>query len=129
MKKHYIDLEEVLQDRRMEEDFLEIPLKERIFQIFLIVFIPIFLGLILQLISLNVFQGSFFRARANANMTDVRVQTAQRGVIVDRFGKPLLHNEPTTKVFLSPRDFPESIEDRFAVLEKVSVALQMDPEK
>ena len=129
MKKHYIDLEEVLQDRRMEEDFLEIPLKERIFQIFLIVFIPIFLGLILQLISLNVFQGSFFRARANANMTDVRVQTAQRGVIVDRFGKPLLHNEPTTKVFLSPRDFPEAIEDRFAVLEKVSVALQMDPEE
>jgi len=129
MKKHYIDLEEILQDRRMEEDFLEIPLKERVFQTFLIVFVPIFLGLILQLISLNVFQGSFFKARADANMTNIRVQTAQRGIIVDRFGKPLLHNEPTTKVFLSPRDFPEVIEDRFAVLEKVSAALQMDPEE
>lgn len=126
MKRHYIDLEDVLQDRRTEEDFLEIPLKERVFRVFLFILIPLFLGLIAQLFSLNVLQGDFFKARAGANMTDVRVQTAPRGVIVDRFGKPLLHNEPATKIFLSPRDFPEDPDARLSILDKVSAALHMD---
>lgn len=127
MRRHSIDLEDILQDRRTEDDFLEVPLRERAFRIFLIVLIPVFLGLIVQLVSLNVVQGTFFKARADANMTDVRVRTAPRGVIVDRFGKPLLHNEPSTKIFLSPRDFPEDPDARLAALDKVSAALRMDP--
>lgn len=126
MRRNYLDLEDVLQDQKTEEDFLEILLSERVFRVVLLILIPLFLGLVAQLVSLNVVQGPFFRARAEANMTDVRIQAAPRGIVVDRFGKPLVHNEPSTKVFLSPRDFPEDPEERLRIVKQVSTALRMD---
>lgn len=126
MRNRPLNLEDVLQDRRTEEDLLEVPLANRVFKTLGLILAPLFLILAGQLVSLNVVQGDAFKARAFANMSDVKIREAPRGVIVDRFGKPLLHNEPSEKVLLSPHDFPQDPALRVAALEQVSAVMGMD---
>lgn len=125
MKRQPLDLEDVLSDR-VEEDLIEVPLANRIFKVLGVLLALIVLIVVGQLVNLNVVQGNAFKARAFANMTDIKVQEASRGVVVDRFGAPLLHNEPAEKVSLSPQDFPTDPVERVAILKQVAGILNID---
>jgi len=126
MRKTPLNLEDVLTDRAAEEDLIEVPLTNRIFKVVGVLLALLFLVVIAQLVNLNVAQGDAYKARAFANMTDIKIQEASRGVIVDRFGTPLLHNEPAEKVLLSPQDFPQDPDQRVAILKQVAGILGMD---
>jgi len=59
------------------------------------------------------------------NMSDIKVQPSPRGIIFDRFGKPLTSNIPSNKVFLLPRDLPENPDERIRTVKNVSAILNL----
>lgn len=128
MKRKYLDFEDVLSDQRREDEFVEVPLRNGIFRATLFVGISVAAILFVQLFLMNVVGGSRFLDRAVSNMTDEQLEEAPRGVIIDRFGKPLLHNEPTLKVVLAPRDFPEGTVARRAVLDRIAQIINVPRE-
>lgn len=125
MKKRHIDFEDMLMDRRREESFVEVPLRGGVFKVVFFIALIACVGLFIKLFSLNVVEGERFRARASSNISDEQIEEAARGVIVDRFGNPLVANEPAWKAVLSPRDFPEDVRERVALLNTLSVTLNI----
>ena len=120
-----IDLEDVLSDRVFAADLAEIPLADKVFKFFSIFAGAIFVVIFLRLAYLNAVQGAFFESRAAVNMSDIKVQPSPRGIIFDRFGKPLTSNIPSNKVFLLPRDLPENPDERIRTVKNVSAILNL----
>ena len=58
------------------------------------VFILVFALLFLRVAYLQVVKGSYYRALSDSNRTKTVVIHAPRGIIFDRFGKPLVYNTP-----------------------------------
>lgn len=56
---------------------------------------------------LNIIKGTEYREAALRNSLRALVIPAPRGIIYDRFGKPLVHNEPSMDAILIPADVPE----------------------
>lgn len=129
MPKQHLNLEDVLADEKIEEDLLEIPLTDRVFKIFLFILLILFAVIFGKTFYVNVVEGDFYKARAAMNMSEIKMQPAPRGIITDRFGRPLLHNEPATRVFISPRDFPPGVFDRVEILRKVGEVLGVSEEQ
>ncbi|MGC9610906.1 MAG: penicillin-binding protein 2 [Minisyncoccia bacterium] len=121
-----LNLEDILTDRAVEEDFLEIPLSDRIFKNFLILASVVFLLVFAQLLNLAAFQHSFYARRAVANMSDVKIQVAPRGIITDRFGNKLVSNEPSFNAFLTPKSLPKSLNEELAAIGKAVDILGLD---
>lgn len=121
-----LNLEDMLTDRVTEEDLLEVPLPDRIFHWVLFCVVIIFLVVLWQFFYVNVGNGDFYTRRAIANMSDVKISPAPRGMVFDRTGKALLRNEPAIRIFLSPRDFPENYTDRVRALYDVASVAQVD---
>ncbi len=124
-KRKPIDFEDVLMDHRMEWEFIEVPLRRGVFRAVFLVSALVSFALLAQLFLTNVLQGKHYRARALSNISDEQIEEAPRGTIIDRFGKPLLHNEPTFKAVLSPKDFPESTAERIELLKRIGGILNI----
>lgn len=120
-----LHLEDVLTDRSDDSDLLEIPVADKVFRVFILLTGMLFLALAAEILYLNIGKGDFFEKRAAANMSDEKIQPAARGIVFDRFGKPLLRNEPANKIFILPRDFPESPEERIELLRKIGDTLDI----
>lgn len=56
----------------------------------------------LRLIDVQLIKGAYFQERANANRTFTRVIPRERGLILDRFGKTLVMNQPVYYRSLNP---------------------------
>lgn len=116
-------------DKKIEDDLLEVPLTDGVFKIFLLTLGILFIVILGKAFYINIIEGDFYKARAAMNMSEVKTQLAPRGIITDRFGKPLLHNEPATRIFLSPRDFPSGVSDKVEILRKVGEVLGISEEE
>lgn len=97
--------EAVMDDLSQNFDALEVPLSRGVFR-----FISLFaaaIGIIVfgRLLYLNVGRGDFYKSRAEANMSDVTIVQAERGIFYDRAGKSLVKNVPTFEVALKLSDF------------------------
>jgi penicillin-binding protein 2 len=79
-------------DRTRLEGKLERPLGEKTFRGFTILAALVFLVAAGQLFSLQIFGHAAFAARAEANRLSHTTVMAERGLIVDRSGKPLADN-------------------------------------
>jgi len=115
-----------LTDKAATDDLLHIPLADRIFKVFLI---GTFLigGLVLaQLLNLGVLKHRFYAVRAASNASNIKIEPAPRGIIYDRFGKPLVKNEPAFNAFLAPSDLPKDPSERLAAFGKISDVLGID---
>jgi penicillin-binding protein 2 len=121
-----LNLEDILTDRAVEEDFLEIPLSDRVFKNFLILVSVVFLMVFAQLLNLAAFQYSFYSRRAIANMSDVKIQAAPRGIITDKFGNKLVSNESSFNAFLTPKSLPKSTDEEIAAIGKAVEILGLD---
>jgi penicillin-binding protein 2 len=121
-----LNLEDILTDRAAEEDFLEIPLSDRVFKNFLILTSVIFLLLFAQLLNLAAFNYSFYSKRAIANMSDVKIQAAPRGIITDRFGNNLVKNDPSFNAFLVPKSLPKSPDAQLTSIGQAGEILNLD---
>src|SRR5437773_2509954 len=120
MKNNDLNLEDILSDVASEEDLMEVPLADRVFKIFLFITIAVVFVAFLQLMNIGLLKQEFYKKRAFLNMSQTKVSSAPRGLIFDRFGEPLLHNEPSFNVFIDPGGLPKNKDDAFVVLGKVS---------
>lgn len=118
MAKKDLFLEDAVLDTVSEEvSLLERPLAQRVFLFFSILLAIFFIIVLFRLISLGVFQYDVYASRARLNAGREHILRAPRGIIVDRFEKPLVSNEPTFDVFINvsealrQEDFRERLED------------------
>jgi penicillin-binding protein 2 len=126
MRRSDLDLEDILTDKVVEEDLVEVPLADGIFRAFFwFAFIVVFV-ILGRLGYFSIIQHDTYAKRALANMSDTQVQTAPRGVIFDRFGDPLVRNVPSFNVFLQPRFFPSDPDGRNAAIDRVASILELD---
>ncbi len=126
MARNPIQFEDILSDRNVEERLREVPIPESSFY-GLIVVIFLIVGIaVAQLFNLNIIKNAAYAERALDNVSDAKVKVAPRGIIEDRFGKPLVENAPSFNVFLYPRLLPKDPDARAATLAKVSAILGMD---
>lgn len=97
--------ESALGNAAASSDFMEMPLAKGVFVLVMaaaaimavIVFGKVFL--------LGVYAGDFYKNRAMANVSDITVRPAERGVFFDRSGKPLVRNISTFRAVLNLADF------------------------
>ena len=127
-KKRELNLEDILTDKAVIDDILEVPVKPGVFKICFLVVALIALVNVNRLFSLNVFKGDFYRQRALANISEVAVQKAERGVILDRYGKPLVKNKPIFNAVLVPSQLPKETTEKKTAIAKITEMLDLEPE-
>lgn len=98
---------------------LEWPLDRRrstYFFVLGVLLLGIFAG---RLVYLNLVRGGEYQAMAERNSLRSLVLVAPRGIIYDRFGEPLVQNEPSLDAVIIPNDLPQDITQRNQVLERI----------
>ncbi|MCL4399910.1 penicillin-binding transpeptidase domain-containing protein [Patescibacteria group bacterium] len=126
MKQDDLNLSDVLTDKYSEEEFLEIPLTDKVFRYFLVVVFLVFLLILGKTFYMGFFQHSFYLDKAVSNISNLEVNVAPRGIINDRFGEALTQNEPSFNVFVSPSGLPKDQNSMDAVLGEASQVLGLD---
>jgi penicillin-binding protein 2 len=126
MRKNEINLEDILTDHAAEEDFLEVPIGERVFRTIMLLALVLSVVVIWQVFNLIVLRGAFYDRRSLVNMSDPNVQIAPRGIIFDRFGAPLIQNIAVFNVFLTPRSLPADPAARLAIIQNAAMILGLD---
>lgn len=121
--KNHIHIEDILPDKENDEDLVEVPVTDKVFRVFFFLVAIFFVVISFRFAHLALGDESFFERRALANMSDTKIHPAPRGIIVDRFGKPLLRNEPISRIFIVPHDFPEAPEERIKTLKDIGEKL------
>ncbi len=121
-----IDLEDVLTDGAVEEDFLEIPLTDKVFKRFSWISGAVILIVVAQIVNVGILQHGFYVSRAIANMSDMKTEVAPRGIIYDRSGSPLIENDPAFDAFLVPSELPKDADSRNQIIAKTSSFLGLN---
>lgn len=128
MKDFFLE-ESVLDDLAKDFDLLEMPLSEKAFKLVGLVFFLVIFGVIGRLIFIGTWQGDFYHNRALVNAGQVIKIPAERGIIDDRFGEPLVDNLPVIRVRLKiPELLKLSGEKREKTIKNISAIIEM-PEK
>lgn len=128
MTKHNINFEDILLDHSSAEDIREVPLGDQVFKAIFGLSLIITGVIFIKVTHLNLIQGNFYREKSTGNMSDYKIQLAPRGVILDRFEKPLVHNEPSLQVFLVPRKLPTDSDERVRAFQKITSILGLSEE-
>ena len=95
--KNDIHFEESLFEESSFEK-IETALPLRSFWLVAILAIFLFFIILGRILFLNILKGDFYTARASINVNQEIIVPANRGLILDRFGKPLVKNHPTFSV-------------------------------
>lgn len=128
MKKKDLFLEEaVLDDLAQGLDSLELPLNPRVFQliggaVFLITLLVFF-----RILSLGWWERDFWGGRALVNANQITTLRAERGVILDREGKPLTKNIPTFRLNIKIADLLKNLKQGEQELNTLESILDMPP--
>lgn len=80
--------------------------------------------LIARMLDLSVFQGTKYRLAADENRVSLRLIPPRRGLILDRFGDPLVLNRPDYRLAL----IPEQITDLDQTLDAIRMFLPLSPD-
>ncbi|TSC82995.1 MAG: Uncharacterized protein G01um101419_348, partial [Parcubacteria group bacterium Gr01-1014_19] len=127
MSKNELNVEDlVFNEDRRESDYLELPLSK---QTFWLMGCAIFLFVIIAFgrsAYLNVIRASFYQDRSLANLHRELELPAPRGIIRDRFGKPLVENKNSFSAFLQVGELLRNHKDIDLVAEKISEILNQD---
>ncbi len=120
MKQEIPSLEDILADGSTEDNMLEVPLTGKIFSTFLAITVTIALVIVAQLFNIGGVQRDLYLKSAQANMTRADVEPAPRGIIKDRFGNPLVRNEPAFRAFISFKGLPHDAVERESALQAIA---------
>jgi len=123
IKKPGLHFEDILTDQFQEDNLMEVPLSEGIFKWFLTAVIVLVGFAIVRLWDIGVLENSFYKKRAEANMSFTEVSRPPRGLILDRFGKPLVENKPLVVAYLIPHELPRRLDERLQALARISEIL------
>ncbi len=130
MSKEPLFLEEaVLDDLAQGFNRLEMPLSEKAFRLVGGAALLITLVVFGRIIFLAGFKGAFYKERAMVNAGQIDITRAERGIVFDRFGKPLVKNIPSFRLSLRLVDFFKTGDERNKTLEDVSGILGIDINK
>ncbi|MBI2037057.1 MAG: hypothetical protein HYT14_01720, partial [Candidatus Liptonbacteria bacterium] len=105
-KRRELNFEETVLDLWARDfNVLELPLSAAVFR--MSAFILLLLGALVlgRLVSLSVAEGEFYAERALLNADKVVARPAPRGIIFDRWNKPLTENVPAFRVALKSSSF------------------------
>lgn len=111
------------------EDNTTFPRTNRVFWPFYTLCGVVLVILVLQLLNLQISQGSFNRVLAEGNRIRQRQVISPRGLIYDRDGKSLAINEASYCIEIYPLDLPKSEEERDNYYEKISQIIQIPKEE
>lgn len=127
MPKNKLNFEDIAFSKWAEKhnSQLEVPLPPSAFWLIIGAITGIGVIIFLKIIFINVVNGELYQARAAANINKEFIIPAQRGVITDRFGKPLVVNVPVfdavidATLFLgNPNEIKERADEIAAILKK-----------
>lgn len=105
---------------------IEWPLNRRFMGYAFIVALALLGGLFLRVFDLSLLQGEKYRSMAENNSVRLISLPAPRGLILDRFGVPLVRNAPSLDLVLSPHDMPKEGFDREKLLFVVKDIFHLD---
>lgn len=126
MTRKSIQFEDILSDREVEENLREVPIPRASFFGLLVVTITIITITAAQLLNLNLIKGNLYSTRALDNVSDAKIKAAPRGIVEDRFGKPIVENAPSFNIFLYPRLLSQDITARSTALSELSGILNIN---
>lgn len=108
---------------------IERPLSSWTFNLLMLLAIGASFLVVARLISLSVFNNSVFQATAYSNSGREIDIKAPRGILYDRFGKPLIENVPAFRAVLNLKEFYKNYlqdTDREDFFKKVALILTLD---
>ncbi len=113
-------------DKYAEEDFLEVPLADKAFRYFFLVVGFSFLVIMGRVFFIGVLNSGFYENKAAANVSDLSVEVAPRGIVNDTFGNPLVTNVPSFNVFVAPADLPKDDASKMEIIRETSQILGLN---
>jgi penicillin-binding protein 2 len=116
----------VLTITQKEAAKLEWPLRRKWAKGYFVVSAVILFVLFGRVVYMNVFQGDKYSAMAERNSVRQIPQIAPRGIIYDRFGKPLVGNIPSIGAAVVPIDIPKDDIERNRLRETIISVLHAD---
>lgn len=118
-KKEIFLEEAVLDDLAQDFDSLEMPLSERAFKLVAASVIIVIAIVVVRLFFLGFYKGDFYKNRAIANAGRITAIRAERGIILDRFNKPLVKNEPAFRLNLKIFELFKNPQEREETLDSI----------
>jgi penicillin-binding protein 2 len=110
-------------DPRVEEPYLFTPRMALRVAILGAIALAVFAVLLLRLWSLQILSGSKYEAAARDNQVRTSPIEAQRGPILDRYGRTLVANAGSTAVAVVPANLPK--QGRYAEMQRLSMVLNV----
>ena len=127
--KNNLNLEDILTDRSVEDNLIEVPLTSRVFRVFFGVTLVVALVIFVQFVNVSLVNHSIYKRSAFANIAQARIESAPRGLIKDRFGEVIVSNKPSFQVFFTPYNFPEETTEREKLFAKIDEILGVNKEE
>lgn len=106
--------------QREQEQVANAATRNRIY-LFQLVIVLAVSGLLFRVYWLQQMQGTVFLGQAEENRTATLLLKAPRGVMFDRYGRPLAINEPSFTVTITPAFLPSDEAERLVVFERLSI--------
>ena len=126
MKKREILFENILSDKTGEGTLIEVLLNRNVFNAVFTVILVIAAVAVSYLAFFSLVKNSFFVKKAVANMSQVLIEGGERGLILDRFDRPLLGNIPSLNLILLPQSLPEEIRETSEVLKALRLITNLE---
>jgi len=125
-----IDLDEVISDTLSGSEFdaVESPISKNVFHWVIFGTIAVLIIVFFRVSFMAGVKGAAYKMRSQDNVHQTIPLVAPRGVITDRYGKPLVKNEPIFSVFLHVDQMIKNGEQE-TVLETAKNTLGVDEEK
>ncbi|MEK7146937.1 MAG: penicillin-binding transpeptidase domain-containing protein [Patescibacteria group bacterium] len=119
------NLEEILNQRVADDELMEVPLANQVFKlVFAAASVLALIGLG-RLFFLNAVQSAFYKEKSFHNANQIIYKNPARGVIFDRFGKPLVQNETVFNAVLTFSKLPKIAGERVKIFEQLAIVLKM----
>lgn len=128
MRKSELFLEEaVLDDLDKSLDCLEQPLPRSTFSFLGIAILSLSVLVVLRVLFLGIWRGDFYSQRALLNAAQTEIVIPERGVIFDRFDKPLVKNIPVFRLSLKLVELLKDPEEKNKTTSALEAILNLPP--
>lgn len=125
-KKDFFLEDIALDDFSDELGVVERPLSEKLFRVFIVIVIVVVCAVGTRVLYFGVIHGQEYQSRSLANAGQETILTAPRGIIYDRYGVPLVTNQPSFSVSINLSEIlkaPDLIQN---TLEQINAIIPLD---
>jgi len=126
-KEIYLE-EAVLDDFAKDFDLIELPLSEKAFQLVKTVIFCAVLLIAGRIFLLGIVKSTFYKNQAILNSSEQTTLAAERGIIFDKFNKPLVSNSSTLQLILKIVNFIKNPDEQEKTINAFKEILQFTPD-